>query len=212
VEAGANTAKEDCVKLGNALARDGVGVVIPNYRLSPKVVHPAHIEDVAGAFAWTHGNIAKYGGNPARIFAFGHSAGGHLVSLLATDPTYLKAEQRTPADIRGVISISGVYTIDHAEPFFHPMFGTNAEVCKKASPLQHATGNHPPFLIAYAEFDEKPLDTMALDLHAALKKVNSPTKLLKCNDRDHLSIIIKGINPDDPLRIAIRNFVANDRK
>src|SRR5205823_2466328 len=44
------------------------------------------------------------------------SAGGHLVSLLATDPTYLNepALKLTPADraaLRGVISVSGVYVV-----------------------------------------------------------------------------------------------------
>ena len=37
--------------LGEAFARDGVGTVICNYRLSPKVRHPGHVEDVARAFA-----------------------------------------------------------------------------------------------------------------------------------------------------------------
>ncbi|HJZ59149.1 MAG TPA: alpha/beta hydrolase, partial [Gemmataceae bacterium] len=48
--------------LGNTFARTGIGVVIINYRLSPKVVHPAHVEDVARAFAWTREHIREYGG------------------------------------------------------------------------------------------------------------------------------------------------------
>jgi len=56
-----------------------------------------------------HRNIAKYGGRPDQVFACGHSAGGHLVSLLATDETYLKAEGLSTKDIQGVVSISGIY-------------------------------------------------------------------------------------------------------
>ena len=52
--------------------------VFPNYRLSPWVKHPEHVKDVARAFAWTNKNIAKYGGDPKRLFVGGHSAGGHL--------------------------------------------------------------------------------------------------------------------------------------
>src|SRR5262245_28514392 len=48
--------------LGRMFARNGVGTVIINYRLSPQVKHPAHIQDVARAFGWTHRNIGKYGG------------------------------------------------------------------------------------------------------------------------------------------------------
>src|SRR5262249_162151 len=97
--------------LGETFAKNGVGVVIISYRLSPKVQHPAHIEDVAKAFAWTVNNIGKHGGNPEQIFVSGHSAGGHLSALLATDDTYLKAEKLTVGNIKGVLALSGVYTV-----------------------------------------------------------------------------------------------------
>jgi len=97
--------------IGEFLARNGIGVVLPNYRLSPGVKHPEHIKDVARAFAWTHTHIAEQGGSPEKIFVAGHSAGAHLVSLLATDESWLKAEGRCSTDIRGVICTSGVYHI-----------------------------------------------------------------------------------------------------
>lgn len=93
------------------LASQGIGVVMPNYRLSPHVRHPEHIRDVARAFAWTHAHIADYGGRPDRLFVAGHSAGGHLVALLATDETYLRAEGLHGTDVKGVIAVSGVYKI-----------------------------------------------------------------------------------------------------
>src|SRR5262245_12611998 len=74
--------------VGRYLASRGIGVAMPNYRLSPRVRHPHHVRDVAEAVAWTRANIAQYGGDPSRLFLMGHSAGGHLVSLLATDRTY----------------------------------------------------------------------------------------------------------------------------
>lgn len=198
--------------LGQAFAKLGIGVVIPNYRLSPKVVHPAHIQDVAGAFAWTCENIAKHGGKPDRIFAFGHSAGGHLVSLLATDPSYLKAEKHSPADIRGVISVSGVYRIYHTETFFHPMFGKSAEVCRNASPIQHVTGKHPPFLIAYADNDYEHLDTLAIEMNSALLKSQCSSRLLKVKNRNHITIIMNVIQPEDALNQALRTFVTTNGK
>jgi acetyl esterase/lipase len=45
------------------------------------------------------------------MFLMGHSAGGHLVALLATDDCYLKAEGLTIDHIKGVIAVSGVYHI-----------------------------------------------------------------------------------------------------
>jgi acetyl esterase/lipase len=97
--------------VGEFLAEQGVGVVLPNYRLSPQVKHPEHVRDVARAVAWTKKNIAQYGGRPDQMILAGHSAGGHLVSLLATDPSYLEAEGLRQDDVKGVISISGLYKI-----------------------------------------------------------------------------------------------------
>ena len=97
--------------LGKLYAKNGIGTVIINYRLSPAVQHPGHIEDVARAFAWTHKNIAKHGGDPDNIFVCGHSAGGHLVSLLSTNETYLKAQGLAISNIKGTIPLSGVFII-----------------------------------------------------------------------------------------------------
>src|SRR5262245_12309842 len=68
--------KEIYTRLGEGFAGDGIGTVVINYRLSPKVQHPAHIEDVASAHAWVCANIEKYGGRKERLLACGHSAGG----------------------------------------------------------------------------------------------------------------------------------------
>jgi acetyl esterase/lipase len=198
--------------VGEAFARHGIGMVICNYRLSPKVQHPAHVEDVAKAFAWTHENIGKYGGKVENLFVCGHSAGGHLVALLATDPQYLKAEKRSPGDIRGVIPISGVYEISHQVVVFNSAFGKDEEVCKKASPLTHVTGKHPPFLIAYADGDFPRLDKMAEDMHAALKKADSPSELLLCKNRSHITIITSFADDEDALNKAFREFVKQKSK
>src|SRR5207249_1315469 len=137
--------------LGRFYARHGVGTVVISYRLSPQVKHPAHVQDVARAFAWTHKNIGKYGGRPDQVFACGHSAGAHLVSLLAADETYLKAEGLDAKAIRGVIPISGVYRIP--DGYLGNVFGRDAEVRKLAGPIAHARPNLPPFLVLYADKD-----------------------------------------------------------
>ena len=198
--------------LGQSLANDGIGCVICNYRLSPAVKHPGHIEDVAKAFAWTAENIAKYGGAKDKLFLCGHSAGGHLVSLLVTDPQYLKAEKHTAAEIKGVAALSGVYQIVHTEAVFQGPFGKDEKVCTAASPLTHVAGKHPPFLIAYADNDFPHLDEMADNMTAALKKANSPVELIKCKDRNHITIIVQFVNDTDPLNKSFRDFVQKNSK
>lgn len=173
--------------IGRCLAERGLVVVIPNYRLSPGIKHPEHIKDVARAFAWTCEHVAEYGGDLEQIYVAGHSAGGHLVALLATDPTYLKAEGRSLKDIRGVIGISGVYRLEdldlrdllpaHCKALDCPakvnpittVFGSDPEVLKQASPITHVRPGLPPFLLLNAGLDYCPLPKMTKDFAAVLK-------------------------------------------
>jgi acetyl esterase/lipase len=97
--------------IGRHFARQGIGAVLPSYRLSPGVKHPGHVQDLARALAWVRKNIAGYGGDAEQLFLCGHSAGGHLVSLLATDARYLRAVGLKPAAVKGVIAVSGVYRL-----------------------------------------------------------------------------------------------------
>lgn len=197
--------------LGKFYARRGIGTVVTNYRLSPSVVHPEHIKDVARAFAWTYKNIARYGGRPDRIFPCGHSAGGHLVALLATDPSYLKAEGVKADAIRGVIPISGVYRIPGR--FLESVFGKDAERRKKAGPIEHVRPGLPPFLILYADGDlsacgKVPSEAFCKALVA--KGCKAETREIKKSS--HIKIIMSAAGADNPVSDAIIGFITAQTK
>jgi len=103
------------MELGNTFAGYyNVTTVVASYQLSAdpwNAKHPTHIRDVAMAFRWVHEHIADYGGDSTNISVFGQSAGGHLVSLLATDSTYLDSLGQSVQSIKRVISMSGVYDL-----------------------------------------------------------------------------------------------------
>jgi acetyl esterase/lipase len=215
--------------VGQALARQGIGTVMPNYRLSPAVKHPEHVKDVVRALAWTVKNIAGHGGQPGSLFLAGHSAGGHLVSLLTTNPVYLKAENLAPEIIRGVISVSGVYRIPEVrvrlnldflgkdlEPLdlsffpFSMVFGTEPDAGKQASPLTHVRSGLPPFLLLNAEDDLLTLPRTAREFAAALTRAGNQARHLEIKQRDHESILFDARSGDDPVIQAIRDFVAEN--
>lgn len=175
--------------MGQMFASQGFGVVVISYRLSPAVTHPAHIEDVARAFAWTHANIAKYGGRADRIFVAGHSAGGHLTSLLAANPEYLKKHNLSAKNIRGLIPISGVYDIPAG--MFPKIFPGTADELKPASPVKNLTAGGPPALVIYADQDYAGLDLLAKQYTAKLTDLKTPVALELIKDRTHITIITK---------------------
>jgi acetyl esterase/lipase len=189
------------VALGNRLARAGIAVAIPSYRLMPRNPHPAQMEDSAAAFDWVYRHIEQYGGDPKRIYVSGHSSGGHLAALLALDESYLKKYGLSAADIRGVISMSGVYDVRYL-----PVFLVEGDR-KDASPLFRVRGGVPPFLITYCQWDYLTLPKQARDFSAALRKAFVGTKLLYIPHDNHLTEIINITKEDGPLVNAVLNFV-----
>lgn len=86
---------------GEKLARHGVVVVTLNYRLTifGFFAHPeltresAHhasgnygLMDQIAALQWVHDNIARFGGDPAKVTVFGQSAGAVDANVLMTSP------------------------------------------------------------------------------------------------------------------------------
>ncbi len=124
---------------------NGVIFVSANYRLSPAVKHPAHINDVASAVRWVYDHAAEFGGSRDKIVVMGHSAGCHLVTLLALDPRYLAEVKLRPGDLRGVVAWSGgaydlvakVKAGGMYGPYIKSAFGDSEAAWRNASPVAH---------------------------------------------------------------------------
>jgi arylformamidase len=87
--------------------QNGFVYVSINYRLSPAIKHPGHIEDVAEAIAWVHEKINKYSGDKDKLFVMGHSSGAHLAALVAIDERRLKVHKKDLSILKGVILLDG---------------------------------------------------------------------------------------------------------
>jgi acetyl esterase/lipase len=174
---------------GSAFAKLGIGVVVTNYRLSPKVQHPEHIKDFTRPFAWTVQNIAKRGGDKERIFVCGHSAGAHLVALLAADSAYLKAHELTSKAIRGVVPISGPFIL--APGFLPKVFGDDRKAAPAAAPMTHVRKALPPFLIVFADNDFFGCDRPVADaFRKALEAKGNIAKTLEIKNHNHITVMM----------------------
>ena len=175
----------------NLVGRLGWGVVSTNYRLSPAVKHPAHVQDVARAFAWVYTHAAEYGIDRERIVITGQSAGGHLVALLALDPRYLEAEGVPLEAIRGAVPTSGIYDLPNwPEPGHVPTgvelgFGTDEMVLREASPLNHVSPGAPPFLITFTDHDLHLMPEQAHAFYSAFVREGLPARLVQIPERFH---------------------------
>lgn len=199
-------------RLAKGFAQQGIGVAVINYRLAPKIKHPDQAKDVAKAIAWAHQNIAKFGGKPDQLFLAGHSAGGHLVSLVTSDEHYLADLGLNASALRGVIPISGVYDVQPKELLFNMVFGTDSKERTQASPISHVRAGLPPFLIMHGDHELPHCDGKCAEKFVdKLKEKQVTCRLLPISKRDHMSIIAKIIEPNDPGHEAILAFIRTSK-
>ena len=166
-------------------ANQGIVMIGVNYRLTPEVTHPAHVEDVAAAIHWAHENAGKFGGDPGNISLLGHSAGAHLVALVATNPRFLGKYGMQLTDLANVFPIdtASFDLTKESSPFVGNLvkdaFGTDPAVLTDASPVLQVVpeGHYPPFIIAVNQVRDDAVATSRA-LAKKLRAAGTPVTVL----------------------------------
>jgi acetyl esterase/lipase len=202
--------KSEDAYIGRRFAAAGFVTVVVNYRLSPAVSHPAHVEDAAASFAWVKRHIAEYGGNADQIFITGYSAGGYLVALLSTDARYLAAHDLSPRDIRGAVPVSAFYWVERpgvAPDRDRSVWGNDRNVWVDASPAHHLQASAPPILILYAEHDEDWRREQNVEIATAMKAAGQKSvDIAMIPNRNHATIWARVADEGDETAERIIRF------
>ncbi len=185
--------KEDYRFVAEALVSSGFIVVLPDYRVYPEAVFPGFVEDGALAVRWVKRNIARYGGDPRRVYLMGHSAGAHIVALLTLDERYLKGAGLERGDIRASVGIAGPYDFQpYAED--HVIFNMAAEVGTKRNPrvqpVNFVDGHAPPMLLMHGLKDDLVDPANSIELAAAIQKAGGEVRLVTYSGMDHRYVLM----------------------
>ena len=186
---------------------DGYAVASINYRLSHEAIFPAQIHDCKGAVRWLRAHAGEYGLDPARVGAWGDSAGGHLVALLGTSGDVAELEGTVggngeqssrvqavcdwfgPTDM---LQIGGFPSdIDHNGPdspearLFGGPIHEKRDLVTQANPITYIRADAPPFLIVHGDRDPiVPLHQSEL-LADALRAAGVPVRLITVAGAGH---------------------------
>lgn len=187
---------EDYRFLGRTFARAGYIVVLPGYRLVPEGIYPRMLEDGALAASWVNANIARFGGDPQRVFLAGHSAGAHTAVMLGLERQWL-GRQGLPDDfVKGVVGLSGPYdffpfTSDSARNAFG-----HVDPPRLTQPIAFVRGDAPPMLLLNGDADTTVRPRNSVVLGQALNGAGARAEV----------IILPGINHADPVLKLARPF------
>ncbi|HUQ76595.1 MAG TPA: alpha/beta hydrolase [Burkholderiales bacterium] len=103
--------KRDFSFLAPAFVSGGISLAVVNYDLCPKVSIEEIVRQMLRASRWLWLHAEEYGMDQDRLYASGHSAGGHLAAMLMTAlwPVF---DSRLPKDLwKGGLAISGLYDL-----------------------------------------------------------------------------------------------------
>jgi len=176
--------------VGDALASRGVVVFIPDYRKYPDVRFPAFMHDAASAVHWARDHASEYGGDPARIFVMGHSAGGQIAALLACDRRYLDAVGMRPHDLAGFIGVAGAYSFLPFVDDEPEIFGDSAQARYDSQPINFVDGDEPPMLLLQGEDDDEVPPSNAEAMAERANAMNGSAVLKLYPDVGHSSILL----------------------
>lgn len=166
--------KEDYSFAASAFASAGFVCVLPDYRLFPAVRFPAFLEDCALSTAWVETNIARFGGDPSRIFLAGHSAGAYNAVMVGLDRRYLDAAGGSRAAIKGVAGLAGPYDflpLDNRTTI--NVFGETPRL-EATQPINFARRGLPPFFLATGADDTTVFPRNTISLAKRLHSVSVP--------------------------------------
>jgi acetyl esterase len=186
-----------------------VGINV-EYRLAPEVTYPGVTEDIADAVRWTQRNAERFGGDPQRIYLFGHSAGAFHAGSYAYDRRF-----HAPGGpgIAGLIVLSGRVRAENGAENPHARsveayFGNDTEAMARASMANHVAPDGVPTLIGIAEYESPLIDVHSVELvHRIAEVKRRAPPFFRLRRHTHSSTVAQINTADDLVGPQIVEFI-----
>ena len=170
--------------------RAGAHYVVPDF---------AWVQDVSGnlmvladqvrrAVAWVRENIARFGGDPNRLYIGGQSSGGHLAAVALT--TDWQCQFGLPADIiKGGICISGMYDLTPVRLSARSRYVEfDDATIASLSPIRHLDRLHAPLVVAYGTRETPEFQRQNREFAAAVEAAGKKVRLLVGEHYNHFEL------------------------
>jgi acetyl esterase/lipase len=178
--------RQDYRFVAAGLARRGILVAVPDYRLFPEVRYPDFLHDAAEAVARVRSLAPGWGGDPARTVLAGHSAGAYIAAMLALDARWLGARE----GLAGAVGLAGPYDFlpIHDEEV-RAIFAA-AHDLRETQPIGHAAAGVPPLLLLHGTRDSTCYPRNSLALAARVRAMGGTADAVLYPGTGHIGIVL----------------------
>ena len=173
------------------LAQAGFVAVAINYRLAPAHRLSEQVDDCRAGLVWAASQADAWKADASRVCLWGYSAGGHLASLLATDPQ--PGEPTICAVVAGGAPCDFEFLSLDSPGLVHVLGGTRAQipdVYLQASPIEHVTAETPPFFLFHGESDALVPPSCSQRMYERLREMHVESDYHLVPKRGHLLTFI----------------------
>jgi arylformamidase len=180
--------KEDFSFVAAPFVKAGAVAVLVEYPLCPTVTMDELIDHCRRALAWIAGHIGEHGGDPARLYLSGHSAGGHITAMmLATDWRGVFAPS---ARIRGATAVSGLYELAPvSRTYLQADLHLTHDQIEHNSPVRLDRPSGVPLLLAVGEYETQAFKAQMADYAAVWRAAANPCEALTLAGQQHFSVL-----------------------
>jgi arylformamidase len=145
-------------------------------------------DQVRRAVAWVHENIARFGGDPNRLYIGDQSSGGHLAAVALT--TDWQCQFGVPADIiNGGVCISGMYDLEPVRLSARSRYVRFDDATVAAlSPIRHLDRLRAPLVVAYGTRETPEFQRQNREFAAAVEAAGKKVRLLVGEHYNHFEL------------------------
>lgn len=175
----------------------GMNVALISYTLAPEARLDRIVGECRQALAWLTAHVAELGGDPARLYVAGWSAGAHLTAMLMQE-----------AAIKGALAISGIYDLEPIRlNYLNDKLGLDDAEARRNSPLLHLPAQAAPLLVTVGGDELPELRRQSETYHAAWRSHGLPGTFVPLPGRHHYAAVEELARPDGVLTRALAELV-----
>lgn len=174
----------------------GVTTVVNNFALAPGANMDSIVAQNRAALAWLWHNAGTLGADASRIYVCGHSAGGHLgTMLLGTDwPSY---DRQLPVDlVKGVCSIGGIFDMEPIRlSYLNKTLHMSEAESTRNCPLHQSYSTSAPLSLIVAIDESDEFHRQSREMYSHWLSLGYPAELLVPQELDHFNVVNDLANP-----------------
>lgn len=190
-------AKEDFSVLAQGPLAHGIHVAFAGYTLAPDLLLGGIVDEIRAAIRWLAAQVGEYGGDTARMYVSGWSAGAHLAAMTLDEEA-----------LRGGLAISGIYDLEPMTLcYINDKLRLTPHDVDALSPLRHVASAPKQLIVACGGGELAELQRQSKEFADARAAAGLPGQFVRLPGCNHFTILDELTDPAGALARLAKDLV-----